>query len=385
MTEEHARFSLIFNGEIYNFRELRSKLETTQTFFSQSDTEVILRLFQQKREKAWVELNGMFALGIYDRLSNELFLARDHAGIKPLYFYQDAEKLVFASEIKALLASDLIRPNPDMQAMSQYLRLGYFSEDTTPYQNIRKLKPGHFIRVGLTGAEIRQYWNVRSFYNNDERMPVTAGASPAEALDAFLKLSVERQMISDVPLGAFLSGGIDSSLIVALMTKISQQPVKTFTVGFSRMGYYDERPHAEKIAKRFRTEHHEFIVEKNVLDVVPMLASVFGEPFADSSAIPMLCLAELARKHVTVALSGTGGDEVFGGYRKYLAANWVPHFHSLPSFIRNSLQKTMHLFPASRKSLWMERALLLQRFTSLSAGSDLDVLTSMNEIFSLKE
>lgn len=385
MTEEHARFSLIFNGEIYNFRELRSKLEATQTFFSQSDTEVILRLFQQRREKAWGELNGMFALGIYDRLSNELFLARDHAGIKPLYFYQDTEKLVFASEIKALLASDLIHPNSDMQAIAQYLRLGYFSGDSTPYQNIHKLKPGHFIRVGSTGVEIRQYWDVRSFYNNDERMPVTAGASPAEALDTFLKLSVERQMISDVPLGAFLSGGIDSSLIVALMTKISQQPVKTFTVGFSRMGYYDERPYAEKIAKRFRTEHHEFIVEKNVLDVVPVLASVFGEPFADSSAIPMLCLAELARKHVTVALSGTGGDEMFGGYRKYLAANWVPILHSLPSFIRNGLQKTMRLFPASRKSLWMERALLLQRFTSLSAGSELDVLTSMNEIFSLKE
>jgi asparagine synthase (glutamine-hydrolysing) len=381
MTEEHARFSLIFNGEIYNFRELRRKLEAKYSFFSQSDTEVILRLFQQNRESAWNELNGMFAIALYDRLSYELFLARDHAGIKPLYYYQDAEKLLFASEIKALLASGLIPVEVDMQSIGGYLQLGYFPGETTPYRNIRKLLPGYFMKIGPGGVESKRYWDVRTFYDSDERMPVTTGANPAEALDFFLKDSVEQQMISDVPLGAFLSGGIDSSLVVALMSKVSQQPVKTFTVGFSQMGYYDERPFAEKIARHFGTEHHEFVVDKNVTDIVPAIAAIFGEPFADSSAIPTICLAELARQHVTVVLSGTGGDELFGGYRKYMAAKWTTLFHSIPSPLRAAFRQIMQRVPASRKSLWGERALLLQRFTSLPPGNQTEILMSLNEAF----
>lgn len=385
MTEEHKRFSLVFNGEIYNFLELRASLERSQTFFSSSDTEVILRLFQRQRENSWSDLNGMFAVAIYDRLTHELFLARDHAGIKPLYYYQDAEKFIFASEIKALLASELIRPSVDVESISLFLRLGYFPADRTPYAEIRKVHPGTCMRVWNGGVESRKFWDVRAFYCSDDRMPVTAGASPAETLDYILTDSIKQQLISDVPLGAFLSGGIDSSLIVALMTRISRQPVKTFTVGFSRMGYYDERPQAEKVARKFETEHHEFTVEKNVSDIVPMLTSVFGEPFADSSAIPMICLAELARKHVTVALSGTGGDEMFGGYRKYMAAQWTSLFHSLPSPLRLGLRKIMTTVPASRKSLWGERALLLQRFTSLPASSNKDLLISLNEIFPSNE
>jgi asparagine synthase (glutamine-hydrolysing) len=385
MTEEHSRFQLIFNGEVYNFLELRRKLEATQTFFSKSDTEVILRLFKQQREKSWSELNGMFAAALYDRLTNELFLARDHAGIKPLYYYLDTEKLIFASEIKALLASELFQTEPHKESLAHYLRLGYFPSDTTPYENVHKLLPGHYVRIWNGGTEIRRFWNVRSFHTGAERMPVTAGASPVEALDSFLVDAVQQQMISDVPLGAFLSGGIDSSLIVALMTRLSQQPVKTFTVGFGRMGYYDERAYAEKIARKFKTEHHEFVVEKNVRDIVPGMASIFGEPFADSSAIPALCLSELARKHVTVALTGTGGDEMFGGYRKYMAAHWTSLLQSIPSPFRSGIRKAIGGVPASRKSIWGERALLLKRFASLPMTADNNLLMSLNEIFTADE
>lgn len=377
MSDETRRYHLIFNGEIYNFKELRSEMESRHRFFSRSDTEVILRLFQDCREKAWDRIRGMFALALYDASTRELFLARDPVGIKPLYYYRDSTRLVFASELKGLFASGQAADEIDHDSLRAYLRFGYFPGRTTPYRNVYKLLPGESARVHPKGVSITRFWNVR------DHLASRQSASPAQTLEALLLRSVEGHMISDVPLGAFLSGGLDSSLLVALMTRLSSNPVKTFTVGFSRMGYYDERPHASLLAKHFHTEHHEYAVDTGVEELLPQLSTAFDEPFADSSAIPTLCLARLARQQVTVALSGTGGDEVFGGYRKYMAGYWMHWYGALPHPMRSALQKTVGFLPGSRQSLWKERALLLQRFTGLDPQDRPEV--QMNNLFTERE
>jgi asparagine synthase (glutamine-hydrolysing) len=381
MQDKQEQYHIVFNGEIYNFRELRKDLESHHNFFSKSDTEVVLRLFMDQRDGCWKLLNGMFAAAIYDSQSHELFLARDHAGIKPLYYYADDHCLVFASELKALFATGMVPREINISAIAEYLRLGYFPGEWTPYKNIRKLKPGHYCKANTDGIKIHCYWSAGEMLREET---INLPASQIEdTLDCLLQSSVEAQMVSDVPVGAFLSGGIDSSLIVALMSRISKKPVQTFTIGFSRMGYYDEREYAREIADHFKTEHHEYSVDAEIEDQLPRLIKTFDEPFADSSAVPTFCLAELAKKNVTVALSGTGGDEIFGGYRKYMAAHWSGMFNSLPHSIRRGVQKTAAILPASRKSLWQERALLLQRFTSLPTDEPPEI--QFNSLFSANE
>ena len=231
MKDEQSRCHIVFNGEIYNFRELRKDLESRHKFFSKSDTEVVLRLFTDQREGCWKILNGMFAAAIYDSESRELFLARDHAGIKPLYYWADDHCLVFASELKALFATELVPREINIQAIAEYLRLGYFPGEWTPYKNIRKLRPGHYCKVSTSGMEIQTYWSASEILR-EQKMDVAA-SQIEDALDCLLQSSVEAQMVSDVPVGAFLSGGIDSSLIVALMNRLSKKPVQTFTVDFA--------------------------------------------------------------------------------------------------------------------------------------------------------
>jgi asparagine synthase (glutamine-hydrolysing) len=374
MHDESGRFHLVFNGEIYNFRRLRKSLQADFPFFSQSDSEVILRIFQHFGLDCWKQLNGMFAIAIFDEKNRELLLARDHAGIKPIFYYQDDHKFAFASEIKALLASSVVTAEIDREALSLYLQLGYFPVPFTAYKNIRKIPPGCYMRIHREGIEIHPFWNIRNIRTDPKTDP-----NQMDELDSLFNRAVQDQMISDVPLGAFLSGGIDSSLIVALMSKRSDIAVKTFTAGFTNMGYYDERPYAQKVAALFKTEHHEFTIQDRIDTLVPKLSGIFDEPFADSSAIPTLCLAQLARQHVTVALSGTGGDEIFGGYRKYMAAHWAPLYASLPESIKAGIQKTVGLLPSSRKTLWQERALLLQRFSALT--SNLPAGFQLNRIF----
>lgn len=376
MCDESRRFAVLLNGEIYNFRELRKRLESSFTFFSHSDTEVILRLFQKEREKAWPLFNGMFAIAILDNHTNELFLARDHAGVKPLYYARDHEKFLFASEPQSLLKSGLVTTETDTEALNLYLQLGYFPAPYTPFQRIRKLPAGHCMKVSAGGLEILRYWEL------PETIEVS-GQNPEALLEEFLLRAVERQMISDVPVGVFLSGGIDSSLIVALMSRISGSAVRTFTAGFEGFGYYDERPAAAKIAKLYNTQHHDFVVSEPLQTLVPRLSSIFGEPFADSSAVPTLGLAELTGKHVKVVLSGTGGDEIFGGYRKYMAAHWASAYASLPQQVRRTIRRTVGLLPASRQTLWQERALLLQRFADLHPESPQSL--QLNSIHSAEE
>ncbi|HEY4491573.1 MAG TPA: asparagine synthase-related protein, partial [Acidobacteriota bacterium] len=238
MSDESSRYHIAFNGEIYNFRRLRDAFSSDYSFFSSSDTEVILRSFQQCGEKTWSRLNGMFAVAVYDAKPGALFLARDHAGIKPLYYYHDQEKLLFASEIKALLASGLVPVKTDQEGLSLYLQIGYLPGSRTAYRGIQKVLPAEGLKIDSAGIHRARFWDVRDSLSNDENhqsFPVAA-----EELERLLLRSVEDQMISDVPIGAFLSGGIDSSMIVALMSKLAAEKVRTFTVGFSNMGYYDE-------------------------------------------------------------------------------------------------------------------------------------------------
>jgi asparagine synthase (glutamine-hydrolysing) len=374
MKDESGRFVVAFNGEIYNFRELKKTLHTS--FFSNSDTEVILRLFTNHREKTWGMLNGMFAIAILDNQTNELFLARDHAGIKPLYYYQDKDKFLFASELRSILASNLVTTSLNPAAISLYLQLGYFPVPFTPYNEVFKLEPGSALHISADRILANRFWEPQSGIND-------SSSDPEKELEALLLRSVEQQMISDVPVGAFLSGGIDSSLIVALMQRITGARVQTFTAGFSKMGYYDERSHAQRAAKLFDTEHHEFIVKDSIQELVPQLPKIFGEPFADSSAVPTYCLAKMTSQKVKVALSGTGGDEIFGGYRKYMAAHWAAAYTALPENVRSTIRKTVRLVPGSRQSLWQERALLLQRFSDLSPKIPPNL--QLNAIFSFDE
>ena len=339
MTNEDGSLWLVFNGEIYNFRELRRSLEGRHRFRSQGDGEVILHLYEEKGEAAVGELDGMFAFALWDARRRRLLLARDRTGKKPLYYHDGPRLFAFASEAKALLAHPSVPHERDPSALPLFLTYGYVPTPGTFYGGIRALPPAHTLAVteAGTGAPER-YW--RAHFTSDGTRLVARGAgtqpgeaalgadaagvgvaerrmSDDEAEERFLSLlqaAVERRLIADVPLGAFLSGGLDSSSVVALMARAAGSRVKTFTIGFAGGAEYDERAHARVVAERFATEHTEFVVEPMALDLVDRLVYHHDGPFGDSSAVPTYLLSELTRTRVTVALNGDGGDEVFAGY-----------------------------------------------------------------------
>ncbi len=316
MYSANGRYVIVFNGEIYNFQELRDELHTRGcTFSSRTDTEVILALYQQEGAACLDRLNGMFAFAIWDRDDKVLFLARDRIGKKPLYYYHGgSDRVAFASEIKALLRIPGISGNVEPTAVVDYLKYLYIPAPKTIFKNIYKLLPGHYMVV-QTGCEpsIKEYWDLEfspqaSMVNEDD--------AASQLLD-LITTSTTSRMMADVPLGAFLSGGIDSSAIVALMAGSSATPVTTCSIGFADKNH-DETAYAREVANRFHTNHAEYTVDRNLAETVTLLPRYFDEPFADSSAVPTFHVSRLARKVVTVALAGDGGDENFGGYRKYL-------------------------------------------------------------------
>lgn len=312
MTEEKNRYWIVFNGEIFNFRELRTELTGLGwQFRTQSDTEVLLRGYQQYGQEVLGRLNGQFAFLIWDRQERQVFLARDRFGEKPLYWARSPDGyLLVASEIKAILASGLLRPVIDPVSVDAYLGLLYVPPDRTIYKNISTLRPGRAMLWQKDRCTEWEYWHPK--YSTEQ-------VEVPEALDRLRMLTqqaVRRQMVADVPVGAFLSGGLDSSTIVALMAKEAKQPVLTFSVGFG--GLIDELPYAREVAIEYKTEHHEIQVDVPVVETLEEMAEVYDEPFADSSNIPTYLLAKYVRQHVKVALSGDGGDELFGGYEWYL-------------------------------------------------------------------
>jgi asparagine synthase (glutamine-hydrolysing) len=304
---------LVFNGEIYNFKELRRELENKgHRFQSHTDTEVIVHLYEDLGADCVLRLRGMFAFALFDERRRFLLLARDRLGKKPLHYALLGDRLLFASEIKAILAAAPELSTTNSRALLQYFYFGYIPDPSTAFLGIQKLPPGHLLEFENGGVRVRQYWD----------LPEYGTYSPAteedclEQLEEKLAEAVRVRLIADVPIGALLSGGTDSSTIVALMARASDRPVKTFTIGFKQADF-NEAPYARLVAEKFGTEHHEMILDPMVAKTIEMLAGSLEEPFGDSSILPTYLVSLMARKYVTVALSGDGGDEAFAGYDRY--------------------------------------------------------------------
>jgi asparagine synthase (glutamine-hydrolysing) len=325
MHSADGRYVITFNGEVYNYRDIRCELGSAgRTMRSDSDTEVLLEACALWGVEAAIErVIGMFAFALWDRRTRSLVLARDRLGIKPLYYAASPTRVLFASQLKAFRAVPDWNPTIDEDAVAGYLRHAYIAQPRTIYREAKKLPPGHILTLRADqAADPRCFWDLRSVAAARQRRndPAPDAEEAVERLDALLRDSVGLRMIADVPLGAFLSGGIDSSTVVALMQAQSARPVKTFSIGFHEGGY-DEAQCAKRVAAHLGTDHTEFYVEpRHALDVIPRLPDWFDEPFADPSQIPTYLVSELTRKHVTVALSGDGGDELFAGYNRYLWA-----------------------------------------------------------------
>ena len=319
MCDERNRYWIIFNGEIYNYREVRQELVTRGCKFrTQSDTEVILQAYLVYGDQTPLYLNGQFVFAIWDTVERRLFVARDRLGEKPLYWTQTPEGyFLLASEIKALLASGLVAPRLDLTSVDAYLALLYVPPDRTIYENIHTLSPGSAFNWTEGRYWEWKYWH--PMYSTQEEI------DPQEAVEqirALIEQAVDRQMVADVPVGAFLSGGLNSATIVALMTRHTNHPVKTFSVGFGDL--INELPYARAVADQYHTEHHEIQMDIPVGAMLERMAEVYDEPIADSSNIPMYLISEFTRREVTVALSGDGGDELFGGY------DWYKNLHAGP-------------------------------------------------------
>jgi len=312
MASKDKTIWITYNGEVYNFQSLRDDLiKKGYTFKSSTDTEVIIYLYQEYGEDCLKYLRGMFAFAIWDKKRSMLFLARDRIGKKPLFYYYDGKSLIFASEIKSILEDPLVKKEINYEAFCDYFQYRYVPDPKTIYKNIYKLEPGHYLICSQEGIKKRKYWDITfSEYSSMDIKDIS------KELLRILNESVKIRMISDVPMGAFLSGGIDSSGVVALMARQQSGPITTCSIGFDSRDY-DELRFARIIAKKFKTNHHEFTVKANIKAILTKLVHHFDEPFADSSAVPTFYVSKLAKQRVTVALSGDGGDENFAGYNKY--------------------------------------------------------------------
>jgi asparagine synthase (glutamine-hydrolysing) len=314
MSNEDGNVWMVFNGEIYNYQALRYRLEGSgHRFRTDSDSETIVHLYEDEGPQCFSHLNGMFAVAIWDARRRRLVLGRDRLGKKPLVYRQESGRMLFASELKSLLEVSGLPREIDASAVDEYLTYQYVPHPNCIFRGFRKLPPGCYAVWQDDRLEVRPYW--QPDFTSERRLPKPKAI---EQLRELLESAVKLRMRSDVPLGAFLSGGIDSSLIVALMQKHSAEPVKTFTIGFP-VKEYDETKYAELVAKHLKTDHHTLQVEPNAIEVLPKLAWHYDEPFGDSSAIPTWYVSKLTREHVTVALSGDGGDELFAGYPRYRA------------------------------------------------------------------
>lgn len=323
---EDRSICIVFNGEIYNFRQLRVELESRgHCFSSHSDTEVIVHLYEEYGAECVHKLRGMFAFAIYDERRRYLLIARDRLGKKPLHYANVNGQFLFASELKSILAVAPELSDVDPLSITQYLYFGYVPDPRTAFSAIQKLPPGHLLELEDGVIRTSQYWDLPAYGSNvSVREPEIL-----EELEQKLDEAVRMRLIADVPLGALLSGGTDSSTVVALMARASSKPVKTFTIGFAHADF-DEAPYARMVAEKFATEHHELMLDPDVVETVETLTSSLEEPFGDSSMLPTYYISCLARKHVTVALSGDGGDELFAGYERYgihlrdRAFEWIP-------------------------------------------------------------
>jgi asparagine synthase (glutamine-hydrolysing) len=329
--------TIVFNGEIYNFRELQVLLESRgHRFHTHSDTEAIVHAYEEYGTGCVAKLRGMFSFAIWDKRTRTLFLARDRVGKKPLYYTQTSlGTLIFGSELKVLLEHPEVETEINPAALDAYLTFGYVPEPLSIFKNVHKLPAGHHLTFTGGVVSVQQYWDFTF-----EQVESRSEEEYVDELRALLADAVRVRLVSDVPLGAFLSGGIDSSTVVAFMAQAMTQPVKTFSIGFHEDSY-NELKYARITANRFETDHHEFIVTPDICHIIDELAWHLDEPFADSSAIPTYMLSKLAREHVTVALSGDGGDELFAGYTRYVVDQQRSAFSRLPPLVRHQLIKPL--------------------------------------------
>ncbi|HEX8173600.1 MAG TPA: asparagine synthase (glutamine-hydrolyzing) [Pyrinomonadaceae bacterium] len=349
MHNEDRSLWIVFNGEIYNYLELREKLEKLgHSFYTDSDTEAIVHAYEAYGADCPKHLRGMFAFAIWDERREELFLSRDRVGKKPLLYAQVGDDFIFGSEFTTLLLHPKISREIDTSAIHYYLSFMCVPAPLTAYRMIRKLEPGHSLLWRRHGdMKIERYWQP-DFSRKVEMSEEEAGERALEVL----REAVRVRLMSEVPLGAFLSGGIDSSAVVALMSELSSTPVKTFSIGFDEQDF-SELHHARRVAEHVGAEHHEFIVRPDAMEVLPTLVEHYGEPYADSSAIPTYYVSRETRKHVTVALNGDGGDECFAGYERYAAMRLAERYRGLPGVLREGvIRRAVGLIPTSelRKS-----------------------------------
>lgn len=331
ISNESGNIWVVYNGEIYNFQNVRAVLEQRGHIFkTQTDTEVIVHAYEEYGDECVTHFNGMFAIALWDSREQRLFLARDRLGLKPLYYWSGADKLVFGSELKALILHPDVSRQVDLAALDLFLTLEYIPAPRTIYEGVFKLLPGHLLVVKKGKLKVTQYWDV-------PYQPISQSeAECGEILSDLIKESVRLRLISDVPLGAFLSGGIDSSIIVGYMSESANEPVQTFSIGFED-DTYNELPYAEVVAKHFGTKHHVEVLNSAHTDLTEQLVAHFDEPFADTSVFPTFLVSKLASREVKVVLSGDGGDELFAGYDTYLAEKLDRYYGRLPRPLRQQV------------------------------------------------
>ncbi|GJL74755.1 asparagine synthase (glutamine-hydrolyzing) [Nitrosomonas sp.] len=358
---ENKRVAVVCNGEIYNFQILRQQLiNQGHQFSTQSDSEVIVHLYEQYGEEFLQHLNGMYALALWDADKETLIIARDRLGIKPIYYHLNDNILLFSTEAKALFQYQGLTPKLDKVAAGLYVQLGYVPAPHSIFEGVQKLPVASYIRASKGHFSIKEYWRP------DYKQHTYSASQWKKEIREQLEKSVSSQMVSDVPVGAFLSGGIDSSLVVGLMAKHTQKPVKTYAIGFDTEGparLYNELPYAKQVSNLFGTEHHEIVVKPDIIHLLPKLLWHMDEPVADTAFITTYLVSEFAKRDVTVILSGVGGDELFGGYRRYQGEYYNQFYHKIPAWLRkNAILPIARLLPSDRHSKWLNYSRLAKSF-----------------------
>jgi len=385
MCNEEGSLWLVFNGEIYDFNAHREYLLSKGHIFkSHTDSETIIHLYEEEGIDFLNRLNGMFALALWDVKKQTLLLARDRLGIKPLCYCLCGKRFIFGSEIKAILCDDNIPREIDREALDLYMTLNHIPQPYTIFKDIRKLAPGHYLIAGKEGISVKPYWDIAGRQTpSGDKKDDNETAEYKDRLFHLLESSVKRMLIADVPLGAFLSGGIDSSIIVALMARNSSRPVKTFSIGYHDIPSFDETGYAREVARLNNTEHSEFkLGYKDILETFPRVLEILDEPFADSSVIPTFIVSRNTRDHVTVALSGDGGDELFAGYRMYQAEKYARLYNLIPGFLRDkAISPFINSLPDARDKPWLEKARRIKKLIRGMNGPFAERFYNMREVF----